>query len=291
MPFPGSYGPGPSSGYSPISTGSGSPPKKVSPPVAKAKQDFVYTDEDELRLERAARRAKLRAQRAGRKTHFPRPKGKQEPWFETLLNAMRPQAPVLPPIIDPTQSLLAGLAADVKDARQAASRQQAEANKALRNLGAQGGVAGAGVGDVYAGTQSALDAAQRGIGQGISADVAEFVLKQMQDRAQAQQGYANDLAQFQRSNMATPAQIAKLAQIGALGDVDLNNPFQVQAVLQGHKELSPSLQAQLHLAGIDPTPFRFDELGARIALGEKKQGALGRPSDDEVRALLLEALR
>jgi hypothetical protein len=262
--------------------------------VAKRKGDFVYTDEDELRLEKAARKAKIRAQRLAasknKSKNLSQSGGDPTAAILSMLAPRPPAPPALPPIIDPTQQLLAGLASDVRGARGSTERQFSEAQKALGNISGDPGVAGANASDVYMGGLSGIAGAQRGLGTQISSDVAEFVLKQMQDRVSAQQQYQNDVAGFQRQQAASPSQIAQLASMGLLGQVDLSNPIAVQMAIQGGgREISNSLKVKLHESGIDWRDYQYDDLGARLAISDKNKKLGG--SDAELRRLLQEALK
>jgi hypothetical protein len=273
--------------------GSSPRPPTTSPPVHKTRKDFVTTTEDELRLLKAATKAKLRAQHLAhakkkRKREQERQRQETAALWDSFLQV--PQPPALPPIQDPTSQLLAGLGRSADAARASAKNQYTATKNSLGRISGDAQVAGATSADVYAGAMSGIEGAQRGLSTGISAEVAEFVLAQMQQRVEAQQGYQNDVAQFQQRNAASPTEIAQLAQRGLLGQVDLNNPYAVKAALEGAKEISTSLKASLHLSGINPDDYRFDELGARIALGEKKQGGVSQPSDAEVLRLMREAL-
>jgi len=282
------YGPNthaPSGGYGtarPLSAGG-------PPPVTKRRQSFVTTDEDELRLLKAATRARQRAlakrRSKARKQGLAQAGG--SPVFDSraLIAALAPQPPTLPPIIDPTQKVMAGLAADVQSAQGAAKRGLSEAQGAIPE-GADT-VSGAGLQDTYAGAMGGLESAQFGIRGQVMPELAEFVLKQMQDRVGAQQQYQQDLGQYQRGLMASPSQVAQLASMGLLGKVDLSDPYAVAAVLQqggGAREISPSLRAQLTLSGIDWKQYQFDEYGARVALGEKKK--TGGLSDEDLIAAI-----
>ena len=137
-----------------------------------------------------------------------------------------------------------------------------------------------------------ISGAQRGAEGAIGPQLAEFVLKQMQDRVQQQGQYEADTARYNAGLMASPSQIAQLASSGLLGQVDINDPYAVALALQqggNAREISNSLKAQLHGEGIDWKKYRFDDLGARIALSDKKKN-LG-VSDAELRRLLSEALK
>jgi hypothetical protein len=199
-----------------------------------------------------------------------------------------PQQQGTQPIINPFPKVLAGVAADTKDAQKQVALANKQAQKALKGLGVNGpGVAGAGSADIYAGSASGIEGTSRGIRQGIGTDAAKFVMEQIAQRQQFQ------MEQMQR-NQITPDTLRQLVAAGIDPNrVNLNDPFAVamalgQAQRQGQSGgggLSFGQIASLAQAGIDPSQYQNDPFGAAMALGKSKRSSTT-PSAADIAALI-----
>jgi hypothetical protein len=254
------------------------------PPVSTKKADFKSSDKHyALKLNaynRALRNAAKKRAAAKKKAPLSGPGS-----FAGINFAA--QAPPSQPLINPFPQVLKGVAADTREAKGQVSRGRKEAERALKDLGVGGGgVAGAGVGDIYAGGLSGIDSTSRGIRSGINTEAQKFILQQIQQRQQFQ------MEQMQR-NQITPDTLRQLVASGIdPNSVNLNDPFAVAVALgQAQRSsggsgggLSFGQIASLAQAGIDPDLYRDDPYGAAKALGKSKRKT--GPSQSDIAALL-----
>jgi len=272
------------------------PPPKAGggvPPVTKSNDNFLTNEGAEISTMKAIaalqRQAYAQAggrRRKGGKGSSRKPSGFQYP---TPTGPALPPPPTFSPIINPYQSIIAGIGGQVQQAQGRVQGEQAQATQALRGLGGPTTeVPGASLGDVGGAASASLQGLGSDISGSLRSQMAQFIIRQIQQRQQIQADYlkqaqAAQLA-FQQQNQFTPDMLRQLIASGINPNtVDTSNPFAIAAALgkaqagRGNSGLSLSTITQLTQAGIDYRLYENDPKGAAEALGKAKRNST--PSD------------